>query len=253
MTDIFQIIFFVAVSGLVGLSGGLLFLKNLKFAHKISFFMVAFAVGALLAAAFLDLLPEALKSGETEAVFVGVLSGILVFFFIEKFLIWHHHHTYGEKEQHPVNTLVMIGDTIHNFIDGVILTAAFLVSPQIGIPAFIAVLMHEIPQEMSDFSIMLNGGMKRSKIILFNVVSALFSVVGAVVAYFFLSAYQGMAMILIAFAAGGFIYIALSDLIPETKHTKSFKKSAIQIAMVVAGMLVIWYTGALSTSIAGFG
>jgi len=253
MTDILQIVFFVAVSGLLGLSGGILLLKNLKFAHKISFFMVAFAVGALLAAAFLDLLPEALQTGETGLVFLGVLSGILVFFFIEKFLIWHHHHTYGEKEVHPVSTLVMIGDTIHNFIDGVILAATFLVSPQIGITAFIAVIMHEIPQEMSDFSIMLGAGMKRSRIILFNVVSALFSVVGALVAYFFLSAYEGMAMILVAFAAGGFIYIAMSDLIPETKHTKSFKKSAIQIAMVVVGMLVIWYTGVLSASLSGVG
>lgn len=249
MAELLSILFFVLVSSILGLSGGFLFLKNLRLAHKISFGLVAFAVGALLATAFLDLLPESLEGGNVELAFVGALVGILLFFFIEKFFIWHHHHTYGEFEQHSYNMLVLIGDTIHNFIDGVIIAAAFIVSPAIGIPAFLAVILHEIPQEISDFGILLRGGMVRSKIIIFNVISALFSLLGAVIAYFFLTSIEGITMPLVAFAAGAFIYIAASDLIPETKRTVSMRKSLLQIALVIAGIFVIWYTGSLAHSL----
>lgn len=234
------------MSSLLGLTGGLLLLRDMRIAHRLSFGLVAFAVGALLAAAFTDFLPEALENGDPEIIFAGVLAGILVFFFVEKFLIWHHHHTYGETERHSYNFLILFGDTLHNFIDGVILAAAFVVSPQIGIPAFIAIILHEIPQETGDFGVLLRGGMRRSRIIAFNVISALFSLAGAALAYFFVTAVEGVTMPLLAFAAGAFIYIAASDLIPETKRTTSMSKSLLQIALVLAGILVIWYTGVLS-------
>ncbi|MBI4894233.1 MAG: ZIP family metal transporter [Candidatus Aenigmarchaeota archaeon] len=244
MAELFEILVFVIVSSLIGLTGGLLLLRSSKLAHRLSFGIVAFAIGALLASAFLDFLPEALETGDTEVVFVGVLAGMLVFFFIEKFLIWHHHHTYGEKEHHhPFNALVLIGDSIHNFIDGVIIAAAFVVSPQIGVPAFIAIIMHEIPQEISDFGLLIRGGMKKSRVVLFNVTSAMFSVVGAVIAYFFLTQVEGLVSPMLAFAAGAFIYIAASDLIPETKRTVVMSRSALQIALVIVGIAVIWYTG----------
>ena len=246
MAELIEIVAFVIGSSLLGLTGGILFLRNIKFAHKVSFMMVAFAVGALLATAFLDLLPEALDNGEAEMVFAGALAGILIFFFIEKFFIWHHHHTYGEKEKHSYNGLVLFGDTIHNFIDGIIIAVAFVASPEIGIAAFIAVILHEIPQEMSDFGILLHGGMKRSRIVLFNVMSALASVVGAVITYFFLTTVEGVLTPMIAFAAGAFIYIAASDLIPETKRTTVINKSLLQIALVIVGILIIWYTGELA-------
>jgi zinc and cadmium transporter len=247
MTDLLNIVIFVGASGLLGLTGGMLLLKNSRFAYKISFGIVAFAIGALLASALLDFLPEALESGEVELVFLGVLAGMLVFFLIEKFVIWHHHHTYGEeKEEHSYNYLVLIGDSIHNFIDGVILAAAFVVSPAIGIPAFLAVIMHEIPQEISDFGILLKGGMRKSRIVLFNVFSALISVIGAVLTYFFLAEFQSLTMPALAFAAGAFIYIAASDLIPETKRTTSMKKSLLQVALVLLGIFVIWYTGSVA-------
>lgn len=246
MAEFFEIVLFVLGSSLLGLTGGLLLLKNLRLAHKLSFGLVAFAVGALLATAFLDLLPESLESGNIELAFVGTLVGILVFFFVEKFLIWHHHHTYGEFEHHSYNALVLVGDTIHNFIDGIIIAAAFVVSPGIGITAFLAVIFHEIPQEISDFGILLRGGMRRSRIIAFNVLSALVSLVGAAIAYFFLTSIEGVTLPLLAFAAGAFIYIAASDLIPETKRTTSIGKSLLQIALVIAGIFVIWYTGTIA-------
>lgn len=246
MAEFFEIVLFVLGSSMLGLTGGLLLLKNLRLAHKLSFGLVAFAVGALLATAFLDLLPESLESGNIELAFVGTLVGILVFFFVEKFLIWHHHHTYGEFEHHSYNALVLVGDTIHNFIDGIIIAAAFVVSPGIGITAFLAVIFHEIPQEISDFGILLRGGMRRSRIIAFNVLSALVSLVGAAIAYFFLTSIQGVTLPLLAFAAGAFIYIAASDLIPETKRTTSIGKSLLQIALVIAGIFVIWYTGMIA-------
>lgn len=246
-----EIMAFVVASSLMGLTGGLLLLKNLKLAHRLSFVMVAFAVGALLASAFLDLLPESLEMVDAELAFIGTLSGMLVFFLIEKFLIWHHHHTYGEKEAHSYSTLVMIGDSIHNFIDGVIVATAFVVSPQIGIPAFVAIIMHEIPQEIGDFSLLLKSGMKRRKIIYFNVASALCSVLGAVLAYFFLTQIEGLIGPMLAFAAGAFIYIAASDLIPETKHTTSTKKSVVQILIVLLGIAIIWYTGNVAHAFLG--
>lgn len=246
MAEFFEIVLFVLGSSLLGLTGGLLLLKNLRLAHKLSFGLVAFAVGALLATAFLDLLPESLESGNIELAFVGTLVGILVFFFVEKFLIWHHHHTYGEFEHHSYNALVLVGDTIHNFIDGIIIAAAFVVSPGIGITAFLAVIFHEIPQEISDFGILLRGGMRRSRIIAFNVLSALVSLVGAAIAYFFLTSIEGVTLPLLAFSAGAFIYIAASDLIPETKRTTSIGKSLLQIALVIAGIFVIWYTGMIA-------
>lgn len=252
MAELFEILVFVIVSGMIGLTGGLLLLRSSKLAHRLSFGIVAFAIGALLASAFLDFLPEALETGDSEVVFVGVLAGILVFFLIEKFLIWHHHHTYGEKEHHhPFNALVLIGDSIHNFIDGVILAAAFVVSPQIGVPAFIAIIMHEIPQEISDFGLLIRGGMRKSKVIMFNVISAAFSVLGAVIAYFFLTQIEGLLAPILAFAAGAFIYIASSDLIPETKRTVAMSRSALQIVLVVLGIAVVWYTGSVAHGFIG--
>ena len=246
MADLVQILLFVLVSSLLGLTGGLVFLKNMKLAHRLSFGVVAFAIGAMLASGLLDFLPEALEKTTVESVVFGTLAGILLFFFIEKFFIWHHHHTYGETEKHSYNSLIIIGDTIHNFVDGVILAAAFMISPNIGIPAFLAIIFHEIPQEISDFGLLLAGGMRRGRIILVNIVSALFAVVGAVVAFVFISSVEGMTAPLLAFAAGAFIYIALSDLIPETKRTVGLGKSALQILLVIAGILVIWYTGSVA-------
>jgi zinc and cadmium transporter len=246
MTDLIEILVFVFVSSMLGLSGGMLLLKSSKIAHKLSFGIVAFAIGALLASAFLDFLPEALENGKAESAFVGVLAGILTFFFIEKFLIWHHHHTFGEREHHTYSSLILIGDSIHNFVDGIILATAFIVSPQIGIPAFIAIIIHEIPQEISDFGILLRSGMGKSRIIMFNIISALFSILGAVIAYFFITEVDGLVSPMLAFAAGAFIYIATSDLIPETKRTILMNKSLLQIALVIAGIFIIWYTGTVA-------
>jgi len=252
MVELLEILVFVALSSILGLAGGVLLLKSSRLAHRLSFGIVAFAIGALLASAFLDFLPEALETGDSEVVFVGVLAGILSFFFIEKFLLWHHHHTYGEREHHhPINSMVLIGDSIHNFIDGVILAVAFVASPFIGIPAFIAVIMHEIPQEISDFGLLIRGGMKKSRVVIFNVVSAAFSVLGAVLAYFFITQFEGMISPMLAFAAGAFIYIAASDLIPETKGTTAMKRSLLQVALVVLGIAVVWLTGSFAHGFVG--
>jgi zinc and cadmium transporter len=243
MVTLGTILIYVLFSSILGLSGGILLLYKRKFTYKISFYLVCFAAGTLLGAAFLDILPEALTIGNKETIFIYTLIGILSFFFIEKFLIWHHHHTYGAKEIHSLNYMIIFGDTLHNFIDGMIQAATFLVSLPLGIVTFLAVLFHEIPQEIGDFSLLLYGKMEKIKIILYNVLSALVALLGAVVAYFFVNSVQSLTTPLLAFAAGGFIYIAASDLIPETKKESRLKRSILQIILLVIGILAIWLTG----------
>lgn len=242
MISLISILGFVILSSFLGLIGGFLLLWNKKLAYKISLYLVSFAVGALLGVSFLDLLPESFKSGNEEVLFLSTLIGILSFFFIENFLIWHHHHL-SKSEFHSFNYLILFGDSIHNFIDGVLLALAFSTSFPLGITSFLAVVFHEIPQEIGDFSILLYGKMKRGKIILYNITTALTSVIGALVAYFYLSGVQNLIGIVLAFIAGSFIYISTSDLIPETR--KEIKKGRVtfQIILIILGIFVIWLVG----------
>ena len=205
--------------------------------ERMLFLLVSFATGTLLAAAFLDLIPEAMEY-EAANVMLFPLLGIMTFFLLEKSIHWHHHHT--KKEVHAFTYLNLIGDGFHNFIDGIVIAASFLHSPALGVTTTIAIIFHEIPQEIGDFSLLIHGGFSRAKALFFNFLSALTAVAGGVLGYFFISSLESALPYLLAYTAGHFIYIATVDLLPELVAHKSPKVSALQVAAITAGMAVIW-------------
>jgi zinc and cadmium transporter len=229
----------------VGLIGGIALLWKEKFARKMSFFFISFAAGALLGAAFFDLLPEALGLAQpVEFVWIAVLASIILFSITERLLVWHHHHENHYKEhpksKKPYGPLVIAGDTIHNFIDGVVIAAALLISMPLGIITALAVFFHEIPQEVGDFSVLLHAGYSRMQVIGYNILSAAATFVGALGVFFFASSLQTKLPFLLAFAAGGFIYIAAADLLPELKHEASkLPQVIVQTALMILGMVVM--------------
>ncbi len=208
-----------------------------KLLGKILLVTVSFASGTMLGGAFLHLIPESLVPFN-ENVFAAILLGIVVFFLLEKFL-WRHCHE-RECPVHPFAYLDLFGDGIHNFIDGVIIAASFITSVPLGVTTTLAVVSHEIPQEIGDFAILVHGGFGKTRALFYNFLSALTAVAGAVFTYFFFSSLPDMEYLL-AFAAGSFIYIAASDLIPELhKETKPLI-SGVQFVLLVVGILLMWF------------
>lgn len=237
------IILFTAIGGILSLIGGILLLARPKFANNISHLLASFAAGALLGTAFFDLLPESLHESDPESVFMSVLIGILFFFLLERFLHWSHHHSSDMEitKGKPVVALIVVGDTIHNFIDGIAIAATFLVSIPLGIVTAIAVGAHEIPQEIGDFGILLKEKVKRKRIILINVFSALAAILGAVLMYMFGEAGEHIVPIVLPITAGFFIYIALSDLIPEIHHENRKGFALKETIMLVFGVVTIYF------------
>lgn len=243
LNTLFQILIAVIVVSLVSVLGILVFFRK-KTLNKILFYLVSFAAGTLLGAAFLDLLPEALEEGFKESVPVFILIGILSFFVLEKFLHWHHHHAGHEHEEvHGFTYLNIVGDAIHNFLDGAVIAISFMNSTALGIIATIAIIAHEIPQEIADFSILIYGGFSKAKALVYNFMTALTAVVGALAAYFYSNAIQNSSIFLTSFAVGGFIYIASTDLIPEIHKEKNLRKSLVQLILLALGIFLIWVVG----------
>ena len=240
-----QILVAVFLVSAVSLLGIFIFSKK-EVLHGILFYLVSFAAGTLIGAALLDLLPEVIKDGFTETVSLAIVSGILAFFVLEKFLYWHHHHAGHEHhEVHTFTYLNIVGDGIHNFLDGAVIAISFMTNPALGIATTIAIIAHEIPQEIADFSILIYGGFTKTKALVYNFLTALTSVIGALIAYFFSSFVEGSHKYLAAFAIGGFLYIAGTDLIPEIHKEKNLKKSVIQFSMLGLGIFLIWAVGKL--------
>jgi len=199
----------------------------------------------LLGVAFLDLLPEVIEEGFSEIMPVLMLVGILSFFILEKFLYWHHHHAdYEHEEVHPFTYLNIVGDGIHNFLDGAVVAVSFMNSTALGIVTTIAIIAHEIPQEIADFSILIYGGFSKVKALVYNFLTALTAFIGALVSYFFSNLVENLHSYIVAFAIGGFVYIAGTDLIPEIHKEKNAKKSLLQFVMLALGIFVIWIVGA---------
>ncbi|MBI4149192.1 ZIP family metal transporter [Candidatus Woesearchaeota archaeon] len=200
--------------------------------------IVGFAAGALLGAVFFDLLPEA---GKLESGTAFVLGGIVLFFIIERFIHWHHcHDKECDMRKEAVGYLNIIGDAVHNFIDGAIIAAAYLVDASLGLVTTIAIAAHEIPQEIGDFGILVHSGFSRMKALLYNFLSALSAVAGALLALWAASAVAGAIPFLIALAAGGFIYIAVADLLPELHKETSTRRVVMQLIFFLMGIIVIW-------------
>lgn len=216
---------------------GILFLVlRKKLLDKILLMLVSFASGSLLGGAFLHLIPEALSPYD-EIVFIVILAGILVFFLLEKSL-WKHCH---EKEcpVHPFAYLNLFGDGLHNFIDGMIIAASFLVSIPLGTATTIAVISHEVPQEIGDFGILVYGGISKNKALVYNFLTAITAIAGATFTYAFYEFIPKMAYLL-AFAAGSFIYIATTDLIPEMRKERKLTVSFVQFILLLAGIILMW-------------
>jgi zinc and cadmium transporter len=236
----------VVLVSLMSLVGILTFIIKSKNINKIIPYLVSFSVGALFGDVFIHLLPEAFESA-SDATLVGiyVLAGILFSFAIEKFIHWRHCHTPESSEHHhSFAYMSLVGDSFHNFIDGLVIAGAFFVNIPVGIATTIAVLLHEIPQEFGDFAILIHGGFSKGKALLFNFLTALTSILGAVIGII-LGSSEHLMMFLIPFAAGNLIYIAGSDLIPQlhsdsnTCDDKVMHRSAIQIIMIMLGIAVM--------------
>lgn len=241
--DILLVLFWALAGSVFSLVGGLLLLGNERVRGYAIRYGLPFGAGALLAAAFAGLLPEAIEGGDVHTVGLYVLGGFLAFFILERLLGWFHHHEDHHHESHGERNkshqwLVIIGDTLHNAIDGVALGAAFLVSPAAGIGAALAIAAHEIPQEIGDFSILLGKGMKPRRVILVNILSALATVVTALATYIIGDASGFDVAPLLAIAAGFFIYIAASDIIPDI-HEKPRREGNMQAVMLLIGVVVI--------------
>jgi zinc and cadmium transporter len=211
--------------------------------ERILLYLVAFSAGGLLGGAFIHLMPEAVsESGFTAYISSFVLAGIITFFILEKIIHWRHCHIPTSKEHpHPFAYMNLAGDSVHNFIDGLIIGGSYLVGIPLGIATTFAVVLHEIPQEIGDFGVLLHGGFTRKKALFLNFLTALTAVIGAVVALLESFVVSNITVFLVPFAAGGFIYVASTDLIPELhKECYETKKSFAQLLMLVLGMMAMF-------------
>lgn len=241
MNTLLYILIATFLISLIAFIGALtLFLKR-ELLDKILLILVAFSAGALIGGAFLHLIPEAVSEVGFEEtavlkIFLYLILGFCSFFILEQFIRWHQHSTRGHQEIKPFSYLVLVSDAVHNFIDGLVIAASFVIALPVGIAASLAVALHEIPQEIGDFGVMVYGGMKRVKALFFNFLSAIFAVVGGIIGFFLAGKIGGSVVFLLPFAAGNFIYIASSDLIPEIKHRESLQKSLLHFFVFLLGI-----------------
>ncbi|MDD5137392.1 MAG: ZIP family metal transporter [Candidatus Omnitrophota bacterium] len=223
----------------LSLVGALSLFFNEKFLDKILLLLVGFGAGGLIGGAFLHLLPEALeKSGDAAQIFMYVICGFVFFFMLERYFYWRHCHK-GRCDIHAFTYLNLVGDGIHNFVDGLIIGTSFFADRHLGIAATLAIIMHEVPQELGDFGVLLYGGFSKSRALIFNFLSALTAVVGTAAGYFFASHAGGFSHFLLPVAAGGFIYIASCDLIPELHKQADMKKSTVAMFFFILGILLM--------------
>src|SRR3972149_4452924 len=242
MGDFLNIALLAFLGSVAGLIGGAVLLFKESWSRKLSNLALPLATGVLLAVSFLDLLPEAVEEVGTGA-FSIVLGVFILLFLIERFLFHLHHHSSGD-EVDPKTTipLVIFGDTIHNFLDGVAIAAAFMVSPPLGLTVALATFLHETPHEIADFGILLSAGFKPSKAFLTNFYSALATFPGAFLTYFFSQKIEGSIGVLLSVAAGLFLYVASTDFLPENKM-ESEKSSIKNVSFLVLGVIIVILIG----------
>lgn len=227
--------------------------------------MVSYAIGALLGAVFLEILPHALELTDSfQTVGLVLLAGILAFFLLEKLVLWRHCHsahceTHGPEafgaHAHAAEAghdhgrsglMITVGDTVHNFVDGVMIAAAFLVDVKLGVVTAFAIAAHEVPQELGDFLILLHSGYSRFQALALNLLSSAAMIVGALLGYFLLSPMQSLLPYMLAVAAAGMIYVAVADLIPGLHKRAALRQTAQQILLICLGILTVWAAGTLA-------
>ena len=220
--------------------------------------LVSYAIGALLGAAFLEVIPHAFEQGKPHQAAAAILGGIFAFFVLEKLLLWRHCHTENcevhDPHQHAPaaghdhgrsGTLIVVGDSVHNFVDGVLIAAAFLQSTELGIVTAVAIIAHEIPQEVGDFLILLHSGYSRSRALAINVLSSVATLAGGVLGYFALRFFEGIQTVLLGIVAASMIYVAVADLIPGLHRRPELKDTAVQALLIALGIGTIALVGSL--------
>ncbi|MBM3246167.1 MAG: ZIP family metal transporter [Candidatus Omnitrophica bacterium] len=220
---------------LISLVGIFTLFINDKLLHKIIFSLIGFSAGALIGSAFLHILPEAVEKSKGISVFYYLILGLVLFFIMERYFYWRHCH--DEKcSIHAFTYLNLIGDGLHNFLDGVIIAASFVVSLKMGIITTAAVILHEIPQELGEFGVLIYGGLSKQKALVYNFISALMAMIGALGGYFIADSLQGFSSFIMPLTAGGFIYIATSDLIPEIHRQSNLARSSLAFLAFLCGI-----------------
>jgi len=225
----------VSLISFIGIFGLLL---NEKVLNEILILLVGISAGALIGGAFLHLLPEALEKSNTTFPYLYLIFGFILFFIMERYLLWRHCHE-GKCEVHPVSYLNLMGDGVHNLIDGIIIGASFAVGIKFGIVTTLAIILHEIPQEIGDFGVLVYGGMNKYKALFYNFLSALTAIIGSVIGYAFAAQAGSFTKFILPFAAGGFIYIAACDLIPEIHKQADTKKATLSMLFFAAGIILM--------------
>ncbi len=241
-----QSIFAVLLVSLISLVGAIGFYIGFERIRRVTFVLVGISIGALLGDTFLHIIPELVEEGiDPVMISAYVLGGFMLFFALEKFVRWHHSHGDINEEEahlgghtHPVGHLILIGDAVHNFVDGAVIAASFALGTEIGIATTIAVILHEIPQEIADFGLLLHAGFSFKKALFWNFASACAALVGAFLVLFFSTDPTSLNPI-IALAGGGFIYIAGSDLVPELHKNTNMKRAVFECAAIIFGLLVM--------------
>lgn len=237
MTLLLWILIATLLDSFLALVGAFTLFLNENLAKKIISSLVAFSAGSILAGAFFHLIAESLEKLNSQAVFLTVIIGFSLFFIIERYFWWHHCHE-GKCEVHPVGYLVLLGDGLHNFIDGAVIAASFFVSVPFGLFTTLLIISHEVPQELGDFAILVNGGYSKGKALFFNFISQVTSVAGGMLVYF-LGSFPQFIDFLLPFAAGGFIYISASDLIPELHREPDRLQSLTSFILFLFGLIFI--------------
>jgi len=239
MMTLLWIVIATVIDGIAALVGAVTLALKRETLDRILMALVAFSAGALIAGSFFHIMPESLEEGvEPMQLFIIVILGFGIFFIFEKFLFWHHCHK-GECEVHPYTYLILLGDGIHNFIDGLIIAASFLVDTGFGVITTFMIISHELPQELGDFAVLVHGGMKVKKALIYNFLSQLTAVLGGIIGFFIGTTIEAFVPFILPFAAGGFIYIGASDLVPQLHGERNIKKSLLSFALFVAGVLLM--------------
>lgn len=246
MNDIWiNVLVSTLIVSVASFAGALFLAFKIKLLQKIVFVLVSFAVGALFGNAFFILIPESQEMLDNNFL-IGLLiiGGILLMFIIEKLIHWHHNHNVEEiKKESPLGYISLFTDGLHNFIDGILIASSWMVSPEIGLATTLAVIAHEIPQEISDFGILIHAGFSRKKALFFNFLAACTAIAGAIGTLWLGALFNNISAYILPLAAGGFIYLAGSDLIPELHREKSIRKNSMQLMVIIIGLVLMLYIG----------
>lgn len=224
--------------GSIGLASFLLLFKK-KQMKAVSAVLIPFAIGTLLGAAFGGMIPHAQEQLSGERIFPFIIGGLLLFFMLEKFALWRHCHEEPCEIHSQAGALILFGDSLHNFVDGIVIAVAFTGSLSLGITTSVAIIAHEIPQEIGDFTILLDSGYTKVRAFVFNIISSLTALAGAIMAYFLLPLLLSLVPYILAVSAASFIYIALADLIPGRRTTGGLKSLSWELPLIALGVWTI--------------